>query len=109
MYSGKKEGLTFEKFDDMVISWGREKYGDKYANALWKNELLTLGSLDLTDDLDRYGFETYCEWIFDILSLDSPKYAAELWRSERFWTKKWQLEQRQRQREKNVLLLGEDH
>ena len=50
MYSGKKEGLTFEKFDDMVISWGREKYGDKYANALWKNELLSLGSLDLTDD-----------------------------------------------------------
>ena len=61
MYSGKKEGLTFEKFVDMVIRWGREKYGDKYANALWKNELLSLGSLDLTDDLDRYGFETYCE------------------------------------------------
>ena len=38
MYSGRKEGLTFEKFDDMVISWGRDKYGDKYANALWKNE-----------------------------------------------------------------------
>jgi hypothetical protein len=100
MYSGKKEGLTFEKFDDVVISWGLEKYGDKYANALWKNELLSLGSLNLNDDLDRYGFETYCEWMFDILSLDSPKYTAELWRSERFWTKKWQLEQRQRQREK---------
>ncbi len=34
MYSGKNDGLTFEKFDDMVISWCREKYGDKYALAL---------------------------------------------------------------------------
>ena len=100
MYSGKTEGLTFEKFDDLVISWCREKYGDKYAHALWKDELMKIGSLDLTDDLDRYGFETYCEWMFDILSLESPRYAAELWRSDRFWTKKWQLEQRQRQREK---------
>jgi hypothetical protein len=38
--------------------------------------------------------------MFDILSLDSPKYAAELWTTDRFWTKKWQMEQRQRQREK---------
>ena len=54
----------------------------------------------ITDDLDNYGFETYCEWMFDIMSLESPRYAAELWKSDRFWTKKWQLEQRQRQREK---------
>ena len=99
-YSGKTDGLTFEKFDDKVISWCREKYGDKYAHALWKDELMKLGTLDLTDDLDAYGFETYCEWMFDILSLESPRYAAELWKSDRFWTKKWQLEQRQRQREK---------
>ena len=100
LYSGKSDGLTFEQFDDNIISWCREKYGDKYANALWKNELMQLGSLDLMDDLDNYGFETYCEWMFDILSLESPRYAAELWKSDRFWTKKWQLEQRQRQREK---------
>ena len=100
LYSGKTEGLTFERFDDMVVSWGREKYGDKYAIALLKNELLNISTLDLTEDLDAYGFETYCEWMFDILSLDSPKYATELWKSDRFWTKKWQLEQRQRQREK---------
>jgi hypothetical protein len=61
LYSGKTEGLTFEKFDDMVVSWGREKYGDRYAFALWKNELLNISNLDLTEDLDAYGFETYCE------------------------------------------------
>ena len=83
MYSGKNDGLTFEKFDDIVISWCREKYGDKYALALWKDELMQLGSLDLTDDLDNYGFETYCEWMFDILSLESPRYAAELSRISR--------------------------
>ena len=100
MYSGKSDGLTFEKFDDQIISWCREKYGDKYAVALWKDELMKIGTLDLKDDLDNYGFENYCEWMFDILSLESPRYAAELWKSDRFWTKKWQLEQRQRQREK---------
>jgi hypothetical protein len=88
----------------MVISWGREKYGDKYANALWKNELPQIGNLDLSDDLDSYGFETY-EWVFDILSLYSPKYDAEHWKPDRFWSKKWQMEQRQRQREKMVCYL----
>ncbi len=100
VYSGKSDGLTFEKFDDKVISWGRAKYGDKYANALWKNELQPLGDLDLKDDLDAFTFEAYCEGIYDSLSMESPKYAMELWGSERFWTKKWQLENRQRQREK---------
>ncbi len=51
MYSGKSDGLTFEQFDDKIISWCREKYGDKYAIALWKDELMQLGSLDLVRDL----------------------------------------------------------
>ncbi len=36
-YSGKLDGLTFEKFDDLVIRWGRKRWGDKYATALWQN------------------------------------------------------------------------
>ena len=36
-YSGKMDGLTFEKFDDLVVRWGRKKWGDKYANALWQD------------------------------------------------------------------------
>ncbi len=39
-YSGKMDGLTFEKFDDLVVRWGRKKWGDKYATALWQDELL---------------------------------------------------------------------
>ena len=34
-YSGKMDGLTFEKFDDLVVRWGRKKWGDKYATALY--------------------------------------------------------------------------
>ena len=63
MYSGKNDGLTFEKFDDIVISWCREKYGDKYALALWKDELMQLGSLDLKDDLGPL-------WIRNLLRMD---------------------------------------
>ena len=107
MYSGKKEGLTFEKFDDLVVRWGRKKWGDKYANALWQDELIKVSDLDLTDELDYYTFETHCEMVFDILSLESPKHAAELVQSDRFWTKKWQIENRQRQREKMFCYLEE--
>ena len=95
-YSGKLDGLTFEKFDDLVIRWGRKRWGDKYATALWQNEMVKVGDWDLSDDLDWFTFEAHCESMYDILSLESPKHAAELIKSERFWTKKWQVENRQR-------------
>ncbi len=31
MVSGKSDGITFEKLDEKVLSWGRAKFGDKYA------------------------------------------------------------------------------
>ncbi len=80
-YSGKIEGLTFEKFDDLVVRWGRKRWGDKYATALWQDDMLKVGDLNLHEELD---------------ALESPKYAAELFSSARFWTKKWQMENRQR-------------
>ena len=107
MYSGKIDGLTFEKFDDKVISCGMNRWGYKYATALWQDDLIKVGDLDLTDDLDYFAFEGHCEAQFDILSLSSPKHATELLKSDRFWTKKWQLENRQRQREKMFCYLEE--
>ena len=77
-YSGKIDGLTFEKFDDLVIRWGRKKWGDKYATALWQDDMLKVGDLNLHEELDAYTFEAFCEQMFDILSLESPKYAAEI-------------------------------
>ena len=106
-YSGKIDGLTFEKFDDMVIRWGRKRWGDKYALAIWQDNMLKVGELNLNDELDAYTFEAFCEQMYDILSLESPKYASELFQSERFWTKKWQMENRQRQREKMFCYLEE--
>ena len=69
--------------------------------------MLKVGELDLNDALDAYTFEAFCEQMYDILSLESPKYASELFQSERFWTKKWQMENRQRQREKMFCYLEE--
>ena len=47
-FNEKASGMTFDKFDDLVISWGRKRFGDKYAQKLWKNELVDLMSLDRT-------------------------------------------------------------
>ncbi len=53
-FTGKDSGLTFDRFDEKVVSWGRLKYGEKYAKSLWRNELVDLNSLDLKDDLGRW-------------------------------------------------------
>ncbi len=70
LFTGKDNCMTFDKFDDKVISWGRLKYGEKYAKALWRNELVDLLSLDLTDDLDKYKFEEHCSFVNDVISCD---------------------------------------
>ena len=36
LFSGKASGMTFDKFDEKVLSWGRKKFGEKYARGLWK-------------------------------------------------------------------------
>jgi hypothetical protein len=51
-FSGKSDGISFEKLDEKVLSCGRSKFGDKYATLLWKDELTDLTKLDLNDELD---------------------------------------------------------
>jgi hypothetical protein len=34
-YSGKDSGMSFEKLDEKIQSWGRKKFGDRYAKDLW--------------------------------------------------------------------------
>ena len=34
LFSGKEKGLSFEKLDEKMQSWGRKKFGDKYARDL---------------------------------------------------------------------------
>ena len=57
MFTGKGNGMPFDKLKEKVISWGRMKYGEKYTKALWRNELVDLKSLNLEDDLDKYKFD----------------------------------------------------
>ena len=100
-FSGKQDkGLTFEEFDKRALSWARKKYGNMYAKQLWENQLQDIKNLDLTDDFDYYVFQEHCENVYDMLCLDSVKNADTLYHSPKFWTVKWQLENRQRQYEK---------
>jgi hypothetical protein len=34
LFSGKDSGLSFEKLDEKMQSWGRKTFGDKYAKDL---------------------------------------------------------------------------
>ena len=99
-FTGKQNGIPFDKFEDKVISWGRLKYGEKYAKALWRNELVDLKELDMTDELDQYKFEEHCSLVNDVIANDSPKYASTLLKDKRFQTVKWQMDCRYRFREK---------
>ena len=78
MFSGKSDGISFEKLDELVLSWGRRKYGDKYGTLLWKNELTDLNKLDLNDELDKFEFEMHCTMVYDVLGYESAKYADGL-------------------------------
>ena len=104
-FSGRANGMSFDKFDEKVVSWGRLKYRETYAKALWRNELLSLKDLDLTDDLDVYRFEEHCALVNDVISHESPKYADSLLNDKRFKTVQWQVNCRTRFREKMFCFL----
>jgi hypothetical protein len=91
-FTGKGNGIPFDKLDELVISWGRMKYGEKYAKALWRNELVVLKDLNLEDELDKYKFDEHCSLVNDVIACDSPKYAASLLKDKRFTTLKWQVD-----------------
>jgi hypothetical protein len=75
--SGKANGITWEKFDEKVVSWSRFKFGEKYARALWRDELLSLKDPDLIkEDLDKYNFANHCALVNDVIAHETPKYAG---------------------------------
>jgi hypothetical protein len=100
LFSGKATGLPFDKFDEKVLSWGRKKFGEKYAKGLWRNTLVSLSELNLEDELDKFTFDEHCQVVYDVIFNESPKYADSLLGSKRFESKKFQMEIRQRLRER---------
>ena len=100
LFSGKASGLSFDKFDEKVLSWGRKKFGEKYAKALWRNTLVNISDLNLEDELDKFSFEEHCQVVYDVIFNESPKYADSLLGTKRFESKKFQMEFRQRLRER---------
>ena len=100
MYSGKSPGMTFEAFDECVVSWARNKYGERFGKALWRNELLDLDKLDLDDDLDFFRFEEYCNWVYEAVLIDSPKWADSIVGTAKFRTMKFQIEMKGKFRER---------
>ena len=95
-FSGKPKDQTFDSFDEKVLTWCKKQFGDSYAKGLWHNKLKDIENLDLNDELDNFDFEMHAATVYEVVALKSPKEADHLFQSDRFWTKKWQLEYRQR-------------
>ncbi len=98
--SGKLKDQTFDVFDEKVLTWCRKQFGAYYAKGLWRNTLVGIDNLDMDNDEDEFTFEMHCARVYDVLAIKSPKEADHLYQSDRFWTKKWQLEFRQRCRKR---------
>jgi hypothetical protein len=105
LFSGKATGLTFDKFDEKVLSWGRKKFGEKYAKGLWRNTLVNLSDLNLDDELENFTFDEHCQVVYDVIFNESPKYADSLLGTKRFESKKFQMEFRQRLRKRLFCLI----
>ena len=48
-FSGKSKDLSFEVFDEKVLTWCRKQFGDNYAKGLWHNKLTEIENLLLND------------------------------------------------------------
>ncbi len=59
-----------------------------------------LDHLNLDDEEDLFTFKMHCSRVYEVLAIKSPKEADHLFQSDRFWSKKWQMEFRQRCRER---------
>ena len=92
--------MTFEASDECVVSWARNKYGERFGKALWRNELQDMEKLDLNEDLDLYTFEECCNQMYEALLIDTPKWAESLVAQPRFKTLRFQSEMRAKFRER---------
>jgi hypothetical protein len=99
-YGEASQGIPHAEFDRNMVSWLTEKYGLAYGKQLWEDTLLNILELDLTDEEDDYDFANHVTRVNDILVETNSKMAASLYFTDRFWTKKYQIEWRNRQYEK---------
>ena len=101
-WGSKSKGITWEEVDRKIFSWCRKKFGDKYGRNLWRNDLLDLKTLDVSDtsSVSYYQFEEHCELVYEVIGQVDHRYAENLYDGARFWTVMWQVAQRERFREK---------
>ncbi len=99
--SGKDSGMSFEKLDEKMQSWARKKFGYRYAKDLRWNELIDLKKIDPSDELQQFAFDMHCSEVYGMLCEQNTRMAEGLFYSARFWTTQWQIDCRQRQREKS--------
>ena len=98
--TGDPDGLTWDEFERMVMTWAQPKYGASYARGLWCNQLPDISWLDLKVEEDFNTFKVECKKVYEIIAHENEPYAKVLYSREWFWSKKWQEDYRRDQRQK---------
>ena len=96
---GHDQGLTWEQFRRKVVSWCREKYGEKWGTMLWTEQFPAIALLDRTDPVQETVFVEYVTLTHKVIARKDARSAEKLWDSDHFWTIVWQLSHRDEQRE----------
>ena len=68
-WGGKGKGISWEEADRKIFSWARRKFGDKYGRQIWRNDLLDLKALDISDtaSVSYYQFVEHCEQVYEVI------------------------------------------
>ena len=80
--NGKTTGWTWTEFEEAVMSWGRNKYGETYTKGLWCDTLPDIAGLNLNDGSQWYDFERMCEMVYGVMGKDNVKYATTIYEQE---------------------------
>ena len=97
-YGEANQGISHTEFDRNTVSWLTEKYGLTYGKQMWENTLVDLLALDvMNNDLHEFDFNNHVSVVDTIMAEKSQKYALAMHESAQFWTRKFQLEWRDRQ------------
>ncbi len=78
MCPGNPPGVAFGVFQKCMVSWACNVYGERFGKELNEKEVFDIDQIDFEDDSDLDKFEKYGCKVYEMMSIDSFKWAESL-------------------------------